>query len=841
MASNYKKVESEILVFDSDDDTPPDFSVDFLPIAVETPKRKSRDEAENTSSTNSSPFKPPKTKKPSYGVRKINSFSNTEKFVQKIASFALDEDSDTELFLQPFPTIKHKGNSSKRVKANYQSPTPPPSAEQKYSRSRSSSPDLVEASRMRKSIKNRNETPITVEVDQEQPRRLRRKYPEPNSPKLLHSKSLTSSRIIDLDSNLDSDSDSSENQNSKSTEVKPEPPLRRLRLKYAQSHSPEVRNKISPQISLDSESDKESTQNQTIISPEVEREPPRRRLRLKYARSNTPEVQLSISRPSHQIINLDSDNEYDETQGEKLDKFLDDILINNERGGIESAGSPYSVSSVQSEPQQTNVEFEDASLAFFNDSPESYLQSTLSLNKIQLKLILKTRPFKNYFQLTEVLEIDTKSGGRLWEKWEDAYTRFSAFDKIIDACKDIGISLEASESDIDKKQPNLINSTFTLKSYQLHGIYWIYRLYKLDLGGILADEMGLGKTAQVISFLSLLLESKTHQNMFKNVHQKLALIIVPSSTIDNWVNEINQWCPSLNLLCYVGSSAERIVMQDRILSEETMPKNTKSTVHILITSYNIAVGDYKFLRKLKFETMIIDEGHMLKNMDSARYNNLMKFKNIPFRLLLTGTPVQNNLMELIALLKFVMPNLFSNIDNSTAKLFANSTKSSERTTKKIVDESEDEIEQDGEGDGLNDNDVDVLNERVSRAKKMMKPFILRRKKCDVLQDLPSKIEKIHKCSPTITQQKLLAHVLATSRTSSVFRSLTDKIVKKNGIGNSVGDVKKKKKKKRDENENELKDLVEISENKSTYSNILMQLRKAANHPLLFREIYTDDI
>ncbi|XP_046849793.1 SWI/SNF-related matrix-associated actin-dependent regulator of chromatin subfamily A containing DEAD/H box 1-like [Xenia sp. Carnegie-2017] len=150
-------------------------------------------------------------------------------------------------------------------------------------------------------------------------------------------------------------------------------------------------------------------------------------------------------------------------------------------------------------------------------------------------------------------------------------------------------------------EPSLVASGFKLKSYQLTGLNWLIALHKRDVNGILADEMGLGKTIQAIVFLAYLIEQNEGPH----------LIVVPSSTLDNWKRELERWCPSITCLLYYGSQAERRAFRDKVLYSERK-------FQILLTTYNMGVSstfDSNFLRKLKFHYAVFDEAHMLKNMD----------------------------------------------------------------------------------------------------------------------------------------------------------------------------------------------------------------------------------
>jgi SWI/SNF-related matrix-associated actin-dependent regulator 1 of chromatin subfamily A len=338
-------------------------------------------------------------------------------------------------------------------------------------------------------------------------------------------------------------------------------------------------------------------------------------------------------------------------------------------------------------------------------------------------------------------------------------------------------NLNTKDSGLIYTQPDFIPKGLALKSYQLLGVSWLNLLYEKNLSGILADEMGLGKTAQVISFLGYL-----KSQGIKGPH----LIVAPSSTLENWAREIERWAPTLNYQIYHGTMSERGEAQYDILQQA-------EDLNVVLTTYTMATGnkdDRVFLRKIGCTSIILDEGHMIKNMESARYKYLSMYK-AKFRLLMTGTPLQNNLMELLSLLTFIMPDLFTDELGVLSKIF---------THKKSTGSTTDNL---------------LCKQRVVRAKEMMTPFVLRRRKDQVLKELPQKLISIQKCDQTPHQKAVYDLLFAESRRNY----LESENMKHDTKGSS-------------------KKLLNSSK---ALTNCIMEFRKAANHPLLFRHYYTNDI
>ena len=194
------------------------------------------------------------------------------------------------------------------------------------------------------------------------------------------------------------------------------------------------------------------------------------------------------------------------------------------------------------------------------------------------------------------------------------------------------------------------------------GVNWLSLLFERKLSCILADDMGLGKTCQVVAFLAHLLEKG-----IKGPH----LVVVPGSTLENWLREFSVFCPKLHVMPYYAGQNERPGIQTQIL-------DNLDTLNVVVTTYTLAKtkDDNKFLRKLKPVVCVYDEGHLLKNSKSAGYEALMRIPSIT-RLLLTGTPLQNNLRELASLLGFILPSVFREHSEDLEAIFSHKAKTTD--------------------------------------------------------------------------------------------------------------------------------------------------------------------
>jgi len=188
-------------------------------------------------------------------------------------------------------------------------------------------------------------------------------------------------------------------------------------------------------------------------------------------------------------------------------------------------------------------------------------------------------------------------------------------------------------------QPHMLMAQ--LKEYQLKGLNWLATLYEQGINGILADEMGLGKTVQSISLLAYLAETHDIWGPF--------LVVAPLSTLHNWQQELTRFVPSLKALPYWGNVKDRATLR-KFWSKKEISYNKDAPFHVLITSYQLVTQDQQYFQRVKWQYMILDEAQNIKNASSVRWKTLLGF-HCRNRLLLTGTPIQNNMQGMLSFVR----------------------------------------------------------------------------------------------------------------------------------------------------------------------------------------------
>uniref|UniRef100_A0A1A8FT28 Proliferation-associated SNF2-like protein n=1 Tax=Nothobranchius korthausae TaxID=1143690 RepID=A0A1A8FT28_9TELE len=254
------------------------------------------------------------------------------------------------------------------------------------------------------------------------------------------------------------------------------------------------------------------------------------------------------------------------------------------------------------------------------------------------------------------------------------------------------------------QQPRLFTGG-VMRWYQIEGIEWLRMLWENGINGILADEMGLGKTIQCIAHITMMLERKVMGPF---------LVVAPLSTLPNWISEFKRFTPEVSVLLYHGTQPERA----KVLKQIRRPQGPLGMCPVVVTSFEIAMIDRKFLQRVQWKYLIVDEGHRIKNLNCRLVREL---KTLPTdnKLLLTGTPLQNNLAELWSLLNFLLPEVFDDLKSFESWFDIDSLAGTENV---VVAEREQNI--------------------LSMLHQILTPFLLRRLKADVTLEVPPKKEII---------------------------------------------------------------------------------------------------
>ncbi|XP_024143406.1 chromodomain-helicase-DNA-binding protein 3 isoform X4 [Oryzias melastigma] len=293
------------------------------------------------------------------------------------------------------------------------------------------------------------------------------------------------------------------------------------------------------------------------------------------------------------------------------------------------------------------------------------------------------------------------------------------------------------------EQPDFVTATGgTLHMYQLEGLNWLRFSWAQGTDTILADEMGLGKTIQTIVFL---------YSLFKEGHTKGPFLVsAPLSTIINWEREFEMWAPDFYVVTYTGDKDSRAIIRENEFSfDDTAVKGGKKAFklrreapikfHVLLTSYELVTIDQTALKSIDWACLVVDEAHRLKNNQSKFFRRLNDYK-IDYKLLLTGTPLQNNLEELFHLLNFLTPNRFNNLE------------------------------------GFLEEFADISKEdQIKKLHDLLGPHMLRRLKADVFKNMPAKTELIVRVELSPMQKKYYKLILTKN-----FEALNSK-----GGGNQV--------------------------------------------------------
>ncbi|KAI7974002.1 hypothetical protein EIK77_001644 [Talaromyces pinophilus] len=398
----------------------------------------------------------------------------------------------------------------------------------------------------------------------------------------------------------------------------------------------------------------------------------------------------------------------------------------------------------------------------------------------------KTEPSKDVGSVAEQMDIDPESPAQVEEISHESHQNGDASSQASPATvatkPSEPESMSSYEGQADKQSvtesttpaglktpiPHLLRGT--LREYQHYGLDWLAGLYTNHINGILADEMGLGKTIQTIALLAHL--AVEHEVWGPH------LVVVPTSVILNWEMEFKKWCPGFKIMTYYGNQEERKAKRRGWTDD--------SSWDVLITSYQLVLQDQQVLKRRAWHYMVLDEAHNIKNFRSQRWQALLTFRTRA-RLLLTGTPLQNNLTELWSLLFFLMP---SDEDGAGVDGFADLRNFSEwfrRPVEQILEHGRETMD-------------DEAKQIVHKLHTVLRPYLLRRLKADVEKQMPAKYEHVVTCRLSKRQRYLYDGFMSRAQTKETLAS-----------GNYLSII-----------------------------NCLMQLRKVCNHPDLFetRQIST---
>ncbi|XP_076907787.1 ATP-dependent helicase BRM-like isoform X2 [Bidens hawaiensis] len=326
------------------------------------------------------------------------------------------------------------------------------------------------------------------------------------------------------------------------------------------------------------------------------------------------------------------------------------------------------------------------------------------------------------------------------------------------------------------RQPSMLRKG-TLRDYQLVGLQWMLSLYNNKLNGILADEMGLGKTVQVMALIAYLMEYKSNYGPH--------LIIVPNAVLVNWKSELRTWLPNASCIYYVGNKDQRT----KLFTQEVR----RQKFNVLVTTYEFIMFDKSKLSRVDWKYIVIDEAQRMKDRDSVLARDLDKYR-CQRRLLLTGTPLQNDLKELWSLLNLLLPDVFDN--------------------RKVFHEW---FSQPFQKDGAHNAEDDWLETEkkviiIHRLHQILEPFMLRRRVEDVEGSLPPKISIILRCKMSAIQGVIYDWIKAT--------------------GTIRVDPEDEKRKVQ-------KSSIYQAKTFKPLKNKIVELRKTCNHPLLTYPFFND--
>ncbi|KAL3232943.1 putative ATP-dependent helicase IRC5 [Nakaseomyces bracarensis] len=447
---------------------------------------------------------------------------------------------------------------------------------------------------------------------------------------------------------------------------------------------------------------------------------------------DTPPVWLRDDTVGPEDVLLDSDEE----DKEDNDNYLDELLIKEQ--GKHRQGDGDSESNDDDEEDVNDMD--KASVALKLKKLDEFVKQSQVYSSIIADTLLKRTLERSEEEEAKAKEEMDEPPKKKVKTSRSIFDFFKKRQNTDDNKETVVVKDQKSEEErISQEQPSLLKNC-VLKPYQMEGLNWLITLYENGLNGILADEMGLGKTIQSIALLAFIYEMDTKGPF---------LVAAPLSTVDNWINEFERFAPGIPVLKYYSQSG--FASRQKLL-KNFFRKNNKEGV--VITSYEMIIRDSNTIMSEQWKFLIVDEGHRLKNINCRLIQELKRI-NTSNRLLLTGTPLQNNLSELWSLLNFILPDIFADFeifnkwfDFKDLDLQSNSAK----LNKLINDELEKNL--------------------ISNLHSILKPFLLRRLKSVVLKDvLPPKREYIVNCPLSHMQRKFYKMALSGKLKVTIFKEL----------------------------------------------------------------------
>lgn len=511
------------------------------------------------------------------------------------------------------------------------------------------------------------------------------------------------------------------------------------------------------------------------------------------------------------VVSLIDDSDIEEVSNDKDDgdNYASDSEMESEIDGGESDAETASTKTPQTITDQLPIGANRTAkiLRYLETCTVEGLAANAKISKEAATSIIKKRPIRTISLLRAIHTFRTVRktkqkvdlGEEVFYELNQYFKRLEAIDRIVHQCETQGgiIKAKLDQWEMDHlgnlkdtksgrtncvlpfpDEPQHMKGYCKMSPYQLYGMNWLFQLYSRGSGGILADDMGLGKTCQTIAFISLLVDiyrsGQVKDKPWPN------LVVVPPSVLANWENEFAQFAPGLSVIKYSGNPIQRDILGEQL-------RASPEDYHVVLTSYSqmSRPKDANWMTKMGVNVAIFDEAHRLKNPNTSAYKELIRIE-ARWKLFITGTPIQNNIMELISLLNFISPRLFKRDRELIEELFSQKTS----------------LQEVSEGAALH-------SDRIQRARGILEPFILLRKKEVVLKSLPTKTRRVVYCDMTENQKKLYQELVSKFRKSKKEEPKAKQPVTK----------------------------APVSGRKNDENNPWVQLRKAASHSQQFRRFF----